>query len=53
MRETSSSLPGIGVADMTTVSPSFTATWRWSPRAMRESALVGSPWLPVVMMQIS
>src|SRR5438094_591134 len=28
VRETSSSLPGIGVADITTVSPSFTATWR-------------------------
>src|SRR5438128_1654149 len=43
VRETSSSLPGIGVADITTVSPSFTATCRWSPRAIRESALVGAP----------
>ena len=33
--------------------PSVTATWRWSPSAMRDSALVGSPWLPVVMMQSS
>ena len=28
--------------------PSSIVMWRWSPLAMRVSALVGSPWLPVV-----
>ena len=44
---TARSLPGIGVAENTTVSPSWSATWGWSPWAMRRRAESGSPWLPV------
>ena len=50
---TLSSLPGIGVAEMTTVSPSLSSTCGWSSNAMRVSAESGSPWLPVVRMRIS
>src|SRR5258708_4345271 len=42
VRLTSSSLPGIGFEDMTTVSPSFTATCRLSPRVMRARADLGA-----------
>ena len=37
-----SSLPGMGVALSTTVSPSRSTNWRWSPMLMRTIALVGS-----------
>ena len=48
-RLTAFSLPGTGVAAMTTVSPRSTVTVLWSPLAMRASAESGSPWLPVHM----
>ena len=41
------SLPGTGVAEMMTVSPSWMERERCSPLAMRERAESGSPWLPV------
>ena len=44
---TARSLPGIGVAEKITVSPSCSSTCGWSPWAMRRSAESGSPWLPV------
>ena len=44
---TERSLPGIGVAEKTTVSPEWSSTSRWSPCAIRRSAESGSPWLPV------
>ena len=44
---TARSLPGIGVAEKITVSPSCSSTCGWSPCAMRRSADSGSPWLPV------
>ena len=50
--ETSFSLPGIGVAEMMTVSPGTMPTLRWSDIDMRVNADIGSPWLPVVMMTI-
>ena len=46
---TARSLPGIGVAEKITVSPSWSSTCGWSPWAMRRSADSGSPWLPVEM----
>ncbi len=50
VRLMSISLPGMGLADMTTVSPRAIWMWRWSRLAMRTRAEVGSPWEPVVMM---
>ena len=47
------SLPGIALAEMTTVSPSCSSTCGWSLKAMRVSAESGSPWLPVERMRIS
>ena len=44
---TARSLPGIGVAEKTTVSPECSSTSRWSLLAIRRSAESGSPWLPV------
>ena len=49
-RVTAFSLPGTGVADTMTVSPSSIWMVRCSPLAMRASAESGSPWLPVHMM---
>ncbi len=48
VRLISDSLPGMGVAEMTTVSPWWMRISGWSRLAMRTSAEVGSPWLPVV-----
>ena len=50
MRLMSISLPGMGLAERTTVSPGRCCTWRWSWLAMRTRAEVGSPWAPVVTM---
>ena len=50
---TLTSLPGIGRAEITTVSPSCSATCGWSSNAMRLSADSGSPWLPVVTISSS
>ena len=44
---TARSLPGIGVAEKTTVSPSRSLIWRWSLCAIRRSAESGSPCEPV------
>ena len=44
---TARSLPGIGVAEKTTVSPRRSSTLGWSPCAIRRRAESGSPWLPV------
>ena len=44
---TARSLPGIGVAEKMTVSPSCSSTLGWSPWAIRRRAESGSPWLPV------
>jgi len=44
---TERSLPGIGVALKTTVSPECSSTSRCSPAAIRRSADSGSPWEPV------
>ena len=44
---TARSLPGIGVAEKTTVSPACSFTLGWSPWAIRRRADSGSPWLPV------
>ena len=49
-RVTAFSLPGTGVAEMMTVSPSSISMVLCSPLAMRPRALKGSPWLPVHMM---
>ena len=46
---TTVSLPGMGVAEITTVSPGMILTSLWSRLAMRTRADVGSPWLPVVI----
>ena len=35
-------------AEKTTRSPGSTLTWRWVATAIRDSAAIGSPWLPVV-----
>ncbi len=43
------SLPGMGRADSIMKSPGPMATCLWSEKAMRVSADMGSPWLPVVM----
>ena len=48
MRETYSSLPGIGLALTMTVSPGWISTKRWSRFAMRARPAIGSPWAPVV-----
>ena len=50
LRATACSFPGMALAERTTVSPSAMVMWRCVPLAMRVRALVGSPWLPVVMM---
>jgi hypothetical protein len=47
VRCTSASFPGTADADRITVSPSTIFTCGWSWFAMRVSAEVGSPWLPV------
>ena len=44
---TRSSFPGTGRAEMITVSPRSTETDWWSRYAIRVSADIGSPWLPV------
>ena len=44
---TARSLPGIGVAANTTVSPRRSLIVRWSLCAIRRSADSGSPWEPV------
>ena len=44
---TERSLPGIGLAEKTTVSPECSSMSRWSLNAIRRSAESGSPWLPV------
>ena len=44
---TRSSFPGIGLAEMITVSPRSTWTAGWSLYAIRVIADIGSPWLPV------
>ncbi len=49
-RVTAFSLPGTGVAEMMTVSPSSISMVLCSPLAMRARAESGSPWLPVHMM---
>ena len=41
------SLPGMGRAEMRTVSPSSMVTQRWSPEAISDRAAKGSPWDPV------
>ena len=45
-RDTARSLPGIGRAESTTVSPGPADTSRCSPRLSIDSAESGSPWLP-------
>ena len=52
VRETYSSLPGIGLALRITVSPCSISTNRWSRLAMRARPDIGSPWEPVVAMTI-
>src|SRR5215207_736401 len=47
---TARSLPGIGVAEKTTVSPARSSTCGWSRYAIRRSADSGSPWEPVETM---
>ena len=44
---TRSSFPGTAFAEMMTVSPRSTSTVGWSWYAIRVSADIGSPWLPV------
>jgi len=50
---TRSSFPGIGFAEMITVSPRSIRTDGWSSYAMRVIADIGSPWLPVHMISCS
>ena len=50
VRETYSSLPGIGLALTMTVSPGWISTKRWSRLAIRARPAIGSPWAPVVAM---
>ena len=52
-RETLVSLPGIGVAEMMTVSSGSSVIERCSPCAISDSAANGSPWLPVQMTAVS
>ena len=52
VRLMSSSLPGIGEDERTTVSPGWISMWRWSRFAIRTSAEVGSPCAPVVIIAI-
>ncbi len=47
MRKMGFSLPGMTRAEITTSSPGSTATQRWLFTATRDSAAIGSPWLPV------
>ncbi len=51
--ETDRSFPGMGVAAMTTMSPSSTRTCLCSRAAMSDNADSGSPWLPVLKMRTS
>ena len=46
------SFPGIGVADIITKSFLVISTFLWSENAILVSALIGSPWLPVVIITI-
>jgi len=46
-RKITRSLPGMIREEKMTVSPGSSATWGWSPAAIRASAERGSPWLPV------
>src|SRR4026207_1049940 len=48
VRETYSSLPGIGLALTMTVSPGWISTKRWSRFAIRARPAIGSPWAPGV-----
>jgi hypothetical protein len=50
---TLTSLPGIALAETTTVSLEEIWTAGWSPKAIRVSAERGSPWLPVHRMSVS
>ena len=52
MSLTARSLPGIGVAEKTTVSPARSSTCGWSRYAIRRRAESGSPWEPVETMTI-
>ena len=45
---TAPSLPGIGVAEMITVSFGANSTVRWLLVAIRDKPAIGSPWEPVV-----
>lgn len=45
---TASSLPGMSDDDRMIRSPSVNVMLRCSPRDMRDSAAIGSPWVPVV-----
>ena len=51
--DTVSSLPGTGVEDRMTMSPGLMWMDLCSMDAMRASADMGSPWLPVVMITSS
>ena len=51
-RPTTRSLPGMGLAEMMTVSPGRMDTFRCSWAAIRLRADMGSPWEPVVRMVI-
>src|SRR5690606_34246569 len=53
VRWTNSSLPGIGWADMITVSPRSTSNTRCRPQASRPRTADGSPCVPVAMMTSS
>src|SRR4028118_1234783 len=52
-REAPRSLPGMGCAEITTVSPGPTSTERWVPAATRLRAASGSPWEPVMRTAMS
>ena len=45
-------LPGMGLAEKITVSPSRILIWGCSPLEMRVMADKGSPWEPVVKIKI-
>ena len=48
VRPTPVSFPGIGVAEIITVSPGIILTLRWLFDAILDKPAIGSPWLPVV-----
>ena len=52
MRDTAFSFPGIGLELRTIVSFGLIVTFLCTPLAMRDSAAIASPWLPVVMMTV-